>query len=128
MRTHAPDGMAHIPGGTFRMGSDVHYPEERPAHGVTVDDFWIDRHAVTNADFATFVAATSYVTFAERPLDSALYPGALPELLTPGSAVFRVPNRPVQSRDLRDWWDYVPTADWQHPGGSRRPRWLRPPR
>jgi formylglycine-generating enzyme len=116
MRTHALDGVAHIAGGTFRMGSDVHYPEERPAYGVTVDDFWIDRHAVTNADFATFVAATSYVTFAERPLDSALYPGALPELLTPGSAVFRVPNRPVQSRDLRDWWDYVPTADWQHSG------------
>ncbi len=42
MRTHAPDGMAHMAGGTFRMGSDVHYPEERPAHGVTVDDFWID--------------------------------------------------------------------------------------
>jgi sulfatase modifying factor 1 len=87
--TVRPYGMAQITGGTFRMGSDVHYPEERPADGVTVDGFWIDRHAVTDADFAAFVAATHYVTFAERPLDpAALYPGARPQLLTPGSAVF----------------------------------------
>ena len=88
--TRATDGMAQIAGGTFRMGSDVHYPEERPAHRVTVHGFWIDRHAVTNADFAEFVTATGYVTFAERRLDPALYPGARPELLKPGSAVFRM--------------------------------------
>ena len=111
------DDMARIAGGTFRMGSDAHYPEERPAHDVTVDDFWIDRHAVTNADFAAFVAATDYVTFAERPFDPSLYPGARPELLTPGSAVFRMPSRPVRPRDLRDWWEYVPRADWRHPEG-----------
>ena len=44
--------MAWIPGGTFLMGSDHHYPEEAPAHEVTVDGFWIDRHPVTNAQFA----------------------------------------------------------------------------
>src|SRR5271166_3362509 len=94
LRSRTPDDMARIPGGTFRMGSDMHYPEERPAHSVTIDGFWMDRHAVTNADFATFIAATAYVTFAERPLDPALYPGARPELLRPGSAVFRMPSRP----------------------------------
>ena len=86
--------MAQIACGTFRMGSDAHYPEERPAHSVTVDGFWIDRYAVTNADFAVFVAATGYLTFAERPLDPALYPGADPDLLKPGSAVFSMPRRP----------------------------------
>ena len=40
--TAGPEGMAFIPGGTFRMGSDRHYPEEAPVHGVTVDGFWID--------------------------------------------------------------------------------------
>jgi len=95
--------MAQIAGGTFRMGSDVAYPEERPAHGVTVDGFSIDRHAVTNTDFAAFVAATGYVTLAERPLNPALYPGARPELLMPDSTVFRAPGRPVRPRDLRDW-------------------------
>ena len=112
-----PDGVAQIPGGTFRMGSDVHYPEERPAHRAMVDGFWIDRHAVTNADFAAFIAATSYVTSAERPLDPALYPGAQPELLKPGSAVFRMAGRPVRPRDLRDWWEYIPGADWRRPEG-----------
>src|ERR1700737_554712 len=84
MRIGTPDGMAQIAGGTFRMGSDVHYPDERPAHDVTVDGFWIDLYAVTNADFAAFITGTGYVTFAERPLDPALYPGAQLELLKPG--------------------------------------------
>src|SRR6516164_3170393 len=86
LRLAMANGMAQIPGGTFRMGSDAHYPEERPAHTVRVDGFWIDRYAVTNADFAAFIAATGYVTFAERPLDPALYPGADPDLLKPASA------------------------------------------
>ena len=36
--------MAWIPGGTFLMGSDEFYPEERPVHPVTVDGFWMDEH------------------------------------------------------------------------------------
>ena len=117
MLSVASDGMARIAGGAFRMGSDAAYPEERPAHTVVVDDFWIDRYAVTKADFAAFISDTGYVTLAERPLDPALYPGAKPELLVPGSAVFRMPARPVRPRDLRDWWEYVPGADWRHPDG-----------
>ena len=42
-------GMLWIPAGTFRMGSEEHYPEERPVHRVSVDGFWIDRTPVTNA-------------------------------------------------------------------------------
>jgi sulfatase modifying factor 1 len=58
--TQTPDleGMARIAGGTFLMGSDRHYPEEAPAHKVVVDDFWMDRFAVTNADYRRFVEAT----------------------------------------------------------------------
>jgi hypothetical protein len=52
MLTGTPDGMAQVVGGAFQMGSDANYPEERLAHTVTVDGFWIDRYAVTNADFA----------------------------------------------------------------------------
>ena len=60
--------MIFIPGGTFRMGSDKHYPEEAPVHRVTVDSFWLDQTPVTNRDFRKFVNATGYVTFAEiRP-------------------------------------------------------------
>ena len=52
-----PD-MVWIPGGTFQMGSNDHYPEERPVHRVTVDGFWMDRTPVTVAQFQPFVAAT----------------------------------------------------------------------
>ena len=81
--------MQWIPGGTFRMGSDDHYPEERPVHEVTVDGFWMDEHQVTVAEFRRFVKATGHVTVAERPLEPADYPDADPDLLVPGSLVFR---------------------------------------
>src|SRR5262245_4450764 len=112
-----PD-MVWIPGGTFRMGSDKHYPEERPVHRVTVDGFWIDRHPVTNDRFARFVAATSHRTFAEIPPDPAEYPGALPEMLYAGSLVFVQPPGPVDQRDFSNWWQYVRGADWRHPYGA----------
>jgi sulfatase-modifying factor enzyme 1 len=61
--------MIWIPGGTFRMGSDHHYPEEAPAHRVTVDGFWIDPTPVTNRQFKQFVKATGHKTVAEIPPD-----------------------------------------------------------
>jgi formylglycine-generating enzyme required for sulfatase activity len=109
--------MVRIPSGTFLMGSDRHYPEEAPAHEVTVDAFWIDVFAVTNEDFARFVGATGHVTLAERPADPAKYPGALPELLVPSSVVFTPPAGRVDLRDPYRWWSYVAGADWRHPRG-----------
>ena len=115
-RQPGPD-MVWIPGGTFLMGSDHHYPEEAPAHQVTVDGFWIDRHTVTNAEFARFVRKTGHVTVAEQAADPADYPGAQPELLVPASTVFRNPGRPVDLANHFNWWTYVPGADWRHPQG-----------
>jgi formylglycine-generating enzyme required for sulfatase activity len=112
-------GMVWIPGGTFQMGSDKHYPEERPAHRVSVDGFWIDRHPVTNARFENFVAATSHVTFAEIPPDPRDYPGALPHMLYAGSLVFVKPEGPVDRRNVGNWWQYMRGADWRHPHGPR---------
>jgi formylglycine-generating enzyme len=110
-------GMAFIAGGTFSMGSDAHYPEERPAHRVTVDGFWIDRTPVTNAMFRAFVEATGFVTMAEITPNAADYPGADPKLLTPGSLVFARPAGPVDLRDFHNWWKWTPRADWRHPRG-----------
>ena len=112
-----PPGMVWIPGGTFLMGSDDHYPEEAPAHRVMVDGFWIDRHTVTNAEFTRFIRKTGYVTVAERAPDPADYPGARPELLVPASTVFRRPAHRVDLGDLYNWWTYVPGASWRHPKG-----------
>ncbi|HEX5327052.1 MAG TPA: formylglycine-generating enzyme family protein [Acetobacteraceae bacterium] len=109
--------MVWIGGGEFRMGSDHHYPEEAPAHCVRVDGFHLDPHPVTNRQFAAFVAATGYRTVAERPLNPADYPGAAPEMLKPGSMVFRKAKGPVDLRDVRNWWAWTPGAYWRHPEG-----------
>ncbi len=108
-----------IPGGTFRMGSDEHYAEERPVHRVTVDGFWMDRYPVTNERFAKFVEATGHVTFAEIPPKAEDYPGALPEMLYAGSLVFVKPKGPVDRRNIGNWWQYLKGADWRHPQGPQ---------
>jgi formylglycine-generating enzyme required for sulfatase activity len=110
--------MTFIPGGTFVMGSDHHYPEEAPAHRVAVDGLWIDRDPVTNHQFALFIRKTGYVTVAERAPNPADYPGAKPELLMPSSIVFRQPPHRVDLRNHYNWWAYVPGADWRHPQGA----------
>ena len=111
-------GMVWIPGGTFRMGSDKHYPEERPAHRVTVSGFWMDRTPVTNRQFREFTEATGHVTFAEIPPQAADYPGAKPDLLHPGSLVFLTPTRQVSNlSDCHQWWTFMLGADWRHPQG-----------
>lgn len=113
----APPGMAWIEGRTFRMGSDHHYPEEAPAHRVSVDGFWIDATPVTNAQFAAFVEATGHVTFAEIAPNADDYPGALPEMLVPASVVFVPPPQRVDLRDHYQWWQFLAGADWRHPQG-----------
>lgn len=110
-------GMVWIPGGTFRMGSDKHYPEERPVHRVAVDGFWMDGSPVTNARFARFVAATGFTTFAELPPNPADYPGIRPDMLHAGSLVFVQPPGPVDLSDSRNWWQYTRGAAWRHPYG-----------
>ena len=109
--------LRRIPAQTFTMGSDRHYPEERPAHAVTVDAFAIEAHQVTNAEYERFVAETGYVTVAERPLDPADFPGAPAQNLQPGSMVFARTSGPVDLRHLNLWWRWTPGASWRHPEG-----------
>jgi formylglycine-generating enzyme len=109
--------LVELPGGSFRMGSVQFYPEEAPVHTVDVAAFAIERHPVTNAQFAEFVADTGYLTIAEQDLDPALYPGAAPQDLVPGALVFRPTPGPVDLRDWRQWWEWAPGACWRHPFG-----------
>jgi formylglycine-generating enzyme len=111
------DGMVHLAGGIFTMGSDRHYPEERPAHRVRVPPFWMDRCAVTNRQFSQFIESTDYVTLAQKAADPALYPGADPSLLVPSSIVLVPPSGPVGKDNIYNWWQYVPGANWRHPRG-----------
>ena len=109
--------MVWIPSGESLIGSDAHYAEERPTHRVTVEGFWIDEYPVTNARFAEFVDATGYVTFAELTPNAADYPGAIAEMLHPGSLVFTKPQHAVDLSRLANWWTFMLGADWRHPQG-----------
>lgn len=111
------EGLAWVPGRTFMMGSDNHYPEEAPAHPVTVDGFWMMETPVTNRQFMKFVEATGHVTVAEKVADAKDYPGALPEMLKAGFLVFVQPAR-INGPDIFQWWNYVFGADWRHPLGA----------
>ena len=111
--------MLFVPGGTFRMGSDRHYPEEAPSHRVTVDGFWMDRTPVTNRQFKQFVEETGYVTFAEQAPDAINYSGALPHLTFAGSLTFCPPGLAVDLRNWGAWWVLLKGANWRHPYGPK---------
>lgn len=110
-------GMVWVPAGRYTPGDTV-YAEEKPAGEVRVAGFWMDRTEVTNDEFARFVAATGHVTVAERPVDPRQQmPGMPADLLAPGAVVFRPPAQMPSQADPSQWWQYVPGANWRHPGG-----------
>lgn len=119
--------MILIPGGSFKMGADddTGMPDEYPQHTIQLDSFYLDAHEVTNDEFAAFVAATGYITTAERPISkeelmASLPPGAEEpdsSMLIPGSLVFVPTEGPVDLRDVRQWWSFELYADWKHPKG-----------
>jgi formylglycine-generating enzyme required for sulfatase activity len=121
--------MVWVPPGEFIMGTDDprSMANERPAHRVKMDGFWMDTHAVTNAEFRRFVEATQYVTMAERKPDweeirKQVPPGTpRPDdsVLVPGSLVFTPPDHPVPLDDMSGWWSWTPGASWKHPDGPR---------
>ena len=86
------------------MGSNRHYPEEAPARLAVTRDFWIDETPVTNAEFAAFVAATGYVTTAERTPTRDEYPDASPDMLRAGSSVFFPPDSCPDMSNPFLWW------------------------
>ncbi|MBI5448143.1 MAG: formylglycine-generating enzyme family protein [Gammaproteobacteria bacterium] len=125
----APINMAWIPGGDFMMGCDSNlaHSNEKPLHRVHLDGFWIDKTDVTNAQFATFVETTGYVTTAERRPDwetlkvqlASDTPQPSKEMLVPGSLVFVGTSHPVSLEDEAAWWRFTPGANWRHPQGPK---------
>ena len=91
-----------VPSGLATIGDDHHYPEERPSRTVRVDGFFIDQHPVTNAQFAEFVAATGYITDAEKHGGNVFVPAAAAVDLSQPSL----------------WWQHEPGASWRRPLGT----------
>ena len=111
-------GMLWIPGGTFLMGSEKHYPEEAPTHQVTVDGFWMDPHAVTNQEFARFVKKTRHVTSRRAGAGPGGLPGGQGGALLAASVVFQPPDSgsdgSLQLVDLHPRGQLAPPAGtWQ---------------
>lgn len=122
----SPAGMVWIKGGEFIRGTNNDpdaFDDEKPAHKVRVNSFWMDITPVTNKQFKKFVEETGYVTTAEKAPTLEELRKQLPpetpdppsELLVPGSLVFRKPSGNAQS--WQDWWQWTPGADWRHPLG-----------
>lgn len=111
-------GMVLVRGGHFRMGSDEGYPEERHVHRVRLDDFLVDRHEVTNAQFGAFVKATGYVTLAEKSRAGTAGPSA-GDGFPPGGVVFVWPKNGEHVKGAYQWWRYQPGANWRHPYGPK---------
>jgi formylglycine-generating enzyme required for sulfatase activity len=105
-----------VPGGEFSIGENKGYANERPAHDVHVDGFWIDSHEVTNQQFSEFVEETGYITVAERTPDPSILGNAPADMLKPGSAVFTPPS---SSDSNEDWWSYLPGSYWRKPLGPK---------
>lgn len=116
---NAPEGMAWIPPGTFKMGeaSEKAFQDAKDIHPVELDGFWMDKTEVTNEQFAKFVKETKYVTVAEQKPDAKDFPGVPEDKLVPFSGVFTKPKKGEEVRGELDWWRAVPGACWNHPEG-----------
>lgn len=122
-------GMVLIAGGTYGMGGDNDQadPDELPKHEVQVSSFYIDVNEVTNAQFSQFIAATGYITTAERKPDwdelKKTVPPGTPKpadsLLQAASLVFKPTTGPVNLNDYSQWWSWVKGANWKHPEGPQ---------
>src|SRR5690348_16684687 len=112
--------MVWIPPGKFSMGSAYEpFGDARPIHTVELEGFWMDKHPVTNRQFAAFVQATDYVTVAERKPEAKDFPDVPPEALVPGSLVFIPSEGPVPLDNVARWWAFIPGASWRHPEGPQ---------
>jgi len=104
--------MVFIPGGTFLMGTSdkegFSTDGEGPVHPVTVSEFYMDRYAVSNLKFSSFVSETGYITEAEQYGWSYVF-----HLFVSPSVAANVTRTPVRT----PWWYVVEGADWRHPEG-----------
>lgn len=118
-----PEGMVWVSGGTYTMGGNdaLTKEDELPPHKVTISDFFMDEHEVTNAQFSEFVEATGYITTAERKPDWEELKKQLPpntpkppdSILVAGSVIF---DKDFYAKGS-PFWNWIPGANWKHPLG-----------
>lgn len=99
-------GMVSIQGGSYSIGNNDAYPEEKSLIHSTrqVTDFYIDATEVTNAQFQAFVDATGYETEAEMQNEAAVF------------------IQPAQKVAEMKWWKLEKNVNWKHPWGIQSSR------
>jgi len=125
-----------VPGGTFVQGRDDADPDEGPAHRVNLGTYYIDKHEVTNRQFALFQKEAGRRGDRARVLSQSKDPAT--------TGVDDVEDHPAVMVSARDAADYLawagkrlPTeAQWEaaarttdgriYPGGPTLPVWEKP--
>ena len=88
----ADSGFVLIHAGTYTIGKKDHLLN--PLRKVKVNDYYIAKTETTNQQFATFIAATSYKTDAERMHNALVFQPGLKEFewIEDSTAYWRFPN------------------------------------
>ncbi len=100
--THT-QGMVFISAGEFMMGSDDGENHEKPVHTVYLDDFYIDKYPVTNAEYRKFMQATNH-----------------PEPKFWDNTKYNQPNQPVVGIS---WYDAMTYAKWANKSLPTEAEW-----
>lgn len=95
--------MLYIPKGEVKLGSELAYPDEINfgAQKRKVKGFWIDQTEVTVAQFASFIAATHYITDAEKQNEAAIFE--------------------ADEQSPQQWWKLKSGYNWRLPEGPEGP-------
>lgn len=106
------ESMVFIKGQNFTIGTDK--PEiiadgESPSRQVYLNDYYIDKHEVSNLEFKNFIDTTGYKTEAETFGDSFVFQLFLSE------TTFKSITKAVKDAP---WWVPVKGANWKHPEGE----------
>ena len=110
--------MVFILGGEFTMGSDHHYAEEKPAHRVKLDGFWID---TTSGDQCASSGASSETPATSpsprsRPI-RRIIPAPCRTCYARARSSSSSRKGPVDLKNWSNWWTFGFGADWRHPYG-----------
>ncbi|XP_053667317.1 formylglycine-generating enzyme [Anopheles marshallii] len=107
------EAMSLIPGGEYVIGTNEPIfvnDRESPARPVTIRDYYLDQHEVSNAQFKEFAEQTGYTTEAEKFGDSFVFQQLLTDQVRKQYEDYRVAAAP--------WWYKLRGASWKHPEGD----------
>ncbi|MBX7150334.1 formylglycine-generating enzyme family protein [bacterium] len=107
--------LVKVPGGSFSMGSDHNTPSEKPAHAVTISEFWMSSTEITVGQFAEFVTATGYLTTAEKDSGGWIFDTTISNMAFKKDATWKHPYMDQNSNHpavLVTWFDAQAYCEW----------------